>query len=212
MADPAPMPRSALHGVARNGRSGRPDGPPGVCVHLVWPCALALVVPRPGSADACLARLAAVYGPGLAGLPARRSARGDGLSLCWSGPDRYLAGIAADVDIEARLRDVCGDSAAIIDQSDGRFVLRISGPSVRRTLAKGVTIDLHPRVFQVGETALVTLAHLTVQLTLIDATPTFELVGQRAAAHDLWHWLAAAGAQFGVQTSIDGSPAGSGIP
>ena len=32
--------------------------------------------------------------------------------------------------------------------------MELSGPAVRRLLAKGVGLDLHPRVFAMGETAL----------------------------------------------------------
>ena len=112
------------------------------------------------------------------------------------------ATVPADVDIEAELGAHCGSTAAIVDQSDGRFVLRLSGPDVRRTLAKGVTIDLHPRAFSVGETALTQLSHLGVQLTLRDAAPTFDLVAPRPGAGDIWDWLCASAAQFGLEVEM----------
>jgi heterotetrameric sarcosine oxidase gamma subunit len=204
VADPsptpvAPVPRGALHGIARPGRHGRPDGQPGVVAHLRDPMSLALVIPAPGRARACLERLASVGGPAVAALGARRAVQAEALELAWAGPDRYLAGVPADIDIEARLREACGDTAAIVDQSDGRFVLRLAGVRLRATLAKGVSIDLHPRVFVAGETALVQLAHLQVQLTRVDAESGFDLVAPRAAAGDVWAWLVASAAEFGLQ-------------
>ena len=40
--------------------------------------------------------------------------------------------------------------AAIVDQSHGRTILRVTGPKVRDALAKGVPVDLHPRAFTDG--------------------------------------------------------------
>lgn len=199
MAESASGPRSALAGLAKSGRHGKPDGAPGVRARLLWPLSLALVMPKPGAAAECLTRLASVYGAALARVPPRRAVRGDGLDLAWAGPDRYLASTAADLDIEAKLQAICGDSAAVIDQSDGRFVLRLTGPRLRDTLAKGVAIDLHPRAFVVGETALAQLAHMHVQLMLLDDAPTFDLVGPRTAAGDVWDWLVASAAAFGLE-------------
>ena len=194
-----PAPRNALHSIARPGRHGRPEGEAGVVARLRDPISLALVIPAPGHTRACLDRLASVGGPAISALDIRRAVQAEALELAWAGPDRYLACVPADIDIEARLREVCGATAAIVDQSDGRFVLRLCGASVRRTLAKGVSIDLHPRAFVPGETALVQLAHLQVQLTLLDAVSTFDLVAPRAAAGDVWEWLVASAGEFGLQ-------------
>jgi sarcosine oxidase subunit gamma len=125
--------------------------------------------------------------------------RGKGLDLVWAGPDRYLAITAGSADDATRLRETCCDTAAIIDQSDGWFTLRLTGPCVRQTLAKGVSIDLHPRIFMPGETALVQFSHLQLQLTLVDGSPTFDLMAPRAAAGDVWSWLVASAGEFGLE-------------
>jgi len=78
--------------------------------------------------------------------------------------------------------------------------LELSGPAVRRLLAKGVGLDLHPRVFAVGETALTMLAHQHVQLTRT-GTDDFELVAPRSTAHDLWDWLQVSAAEFGLEVA-----------
>ncbi len=120
----------------------------------------------------------------------------------WSGPDRFLL-----IELEGphgvlALQTLVEDCAAVIDQSDGRFVLRLSGPAVRRTLAKGVGIDLHPAVFGPDATALTQLSHLGVQLTRVGDGDVFDLIGPRAAADDLCDWLLASAAQYGMQIEL----------
>ncbi|MFM7704444.1 MAG: sarcosine oxidase subunit gamma family protein, partial [Rubrivivax sp.] len=90
--------------------------------------------------------------------------------------------------------------AGVIDQASGLYALQLTGPAVRRTLAKGLGLDLHPRAFAVGETALTLLAHQHVQLTRTDED-AFELVAPRSTAHDLWHWLEASAAEFGLEVA-----------
>ena len=200
MADGTFAALSAFHNIAGAGRYGNPEGPPGVRARLLSPLSIALIAPVPGAQDACLGALAAAFCADRAKLAMRRSAPGvAGARLSWAGPGRFVATLPEETDIEARLRAVCGESAAIVDQSDGRFVLRLDGPRVRETLAKGVSIDLHPKVFGADDTALVQIAHLQTQLTAIDPTQEFELLCPRAAAGDIWHWLAESAAEHGVE-------------
>lgn len=204
MAETLLQPRFAWDGVASWGRSGHSEGPAGVQAHLVSSMSLALVMPAPGQTTACLERLAAAYGSALSSCGDRRRVHTTALDLVWCGPDRYLACMPACTDIEGELGRVCGSTAAVLDQSDGRFLVRLSGPDVRKTLAKGFTIDLHPRAFAVNETSLTMLSHLAVQLTLVDVVDgiaTFELVGPRAAAGDVWAWLEASAAEFGLDVT-----------
>ena len=95
-------------------------------------------------------------------------------------PDTWLVIGSARPDFEADLKAVIGHSASIVDISDQRIVMRISGPMTRAVLAKGVTIDLHPRVFAPGDTAITPLAHITTQLWQVDDAPTFDLVSRGA--------------------------------
>ena len=206
MAETLSSSRSALHGVAAAGRYGVTESIAGVRACLIDPVSLALVMPTPGQASSCLQRLAATFGANIANVVPRQSAQSPNLHLRWSGPQAYLACMAGSVDIEAELSAVCGSTASVVDQSDGKFMLRLSGPAVRKTLAKGVTLDLHPKGFQAGETALTLLGHLNVQLTRVDAASdleptfaTFELVAARSSAGDLWAWLEASAGEFGLE-------------
>ena len=206
MVESVLLSRSALEGWASPGRHGRADGPAGVIACLVEPLCMAVVMPAPGQATACLQRLAARYGAPLAQLRARQRVHTAPLDLHWSGPQAFLACMPGELDIESELSRVCGETASVVDQSDGRFMLRLHGPEVRKTLAKGVSLDLHPRSFAPNDTALTLLSHLTVQLTRVDdwsdgaqKGQTFEIVGPRAAADELWAWLKASAAEFGLE-------------
>jgi sarcosine oxidase subunit gamma len=90
-----------------------------------------------------------------------------------------------------------------VDVSDQRIVMRISGPMTRAVLAKGVTIDVHPRVFAPGDTAITSLAHITTQLWQVDDGPTFDLVAPRSTARDMFHWLTVSAAEFGLDIVSD---------
>lgn len=87
-----------------------------------------------------------------------------------------------------------------VDQSDGRVVLRISGPRARDALEKGLHIDLHPRVFGPGDTALTAISYIGVHFWQLDALPTYEFTMFRSFAIAFCEWLAEAAAEFGFAT------------
>ncbi len=64
-----------------------------------------------------------------------------------------------------RLDMLCGTQAHVIDQSDGRVLLRLSGPSARQILAKGIGVDLHPAAFALGGSTNVLCGHIAINLS-----------------------------------------------
>jgi sarcosine oxidase subunit gamma len=98
---------------------------------------------------------------------------------------------------EATLRECFAGLASVCDQSDGRCVIRISGPSARDVLAKGIPLDLHPRVFGPGQAAVTLAAHIGVHIWQIDDMPTYEIAVFRGFAGSFWHWLMESAAEFG---------------
>src|SRR5262249_23006503 len=93
-----------------------------------------------------------------------------------------------------------GPFAAVMDQSDSRLVLHLSGPNVRDVLAKGVSIDLHPNVFRPGDIASTLVAYVGVQIDRLDAT-TYQLTAPRRMAGTIWSWLTASAAEFGYDVA-----------
>jgi sarcosine oxidase subunit gamma len=101
------------------------------------------------------------------------------------------------VGFATKLRARIGPFAAVVDQSDARLVLRLSGPRVRDVLAKGVPVDLHPKAFKPGDVASTLVAYVGVQIDMLDDAPTYQLMAPRSMAGTLWSWLAASAAEFG---------------
>ncbi len=127
-------------------------------------------------------------GVDLPGSPRRVTA--GGTDYLWSGPDSWLA-IAADEGLAGRLAEALGGRAAVADQSDGRIILRVTGPQARTALSKLVPIDLHPDAFPPDATALTLAGPIGVQLWRTD-DGAYALACFRSFGHALHHALAAA--------------------
>lgn len=102
------------------------------------------------------------------------------------------------------LTDAIGEAfASVTVLSGGQICMRISGPMARALLAKGCTLDLHPRNFAVGDCAQTGLAKAAVLLGMVGAEPVFDIVVRRSFADYLAQWLQAAGREYGVVFSTD---------
>jgi methylglutamate dehydrogenase subunit D len=191
-------PCSALQGLAIPGRYGAANCGPGVLLSERAGLALAAVMARKGAGKALARRVRAVFGLDLPTTP-RRAARGS-LAFIWAGPGHWLA-VTEGGDgssFEELLRHDLSNLASISDQSDGRAVVQIAGARARDALAKGVPIDLNPRVFTAGDAAVTTLGHIGVHLWQLDEAPTYEFTVFRSYAVAFWRWLIDSAAEFGA--------------
>jgi sarcosine oxidase subunit gamma len=188
---------SALDGAVAPGRHGRRAGDPGVIATEVGNVGLALVTARKGKRASLADAARGTFGVELPDAPRRVAGRE--IAFIWSGPDQWLAHVAPApaAGMEAMLAPLAGP-ASLVDQSHGRTVLRVTGPRVRDALAKGFPIDLHPRAFKVGDTAVTSVAHIGVQIWQTDAAPTYEIAVARGFALSFWHWLEASAAEYGL--------------
>lgn len=142
-----------------------------------------------GQLQAVMAAIKNAYGVDLPRRPARVA--GQGIAFVWAGPDQWMA-IAdrgANRDLEHELKPLLSGIASVVDQSDGRVVVRVSGPLSRQVLAKGVPIDLHPRAFGANAAAITHASHIGVIMWQLDDTSTFELAMFRSYADSFAHWL-----------------------
>jgi len=129
-----------------------------------------------------------------------RAASANGLRALWLGPDRWMLLAADGFGLEARLRAVAEPAGgAVVDQSHGRAILRLSGPAVRDVLAKGTGVDLHPRACAEGAVAQTGLFHLSVTLDRRRGSGTFDVHGMRGFAQSLFESLCEAAAEFGYR-------------
>ncbi|WP_216850546.1 MULTISPECIES: sarcosine oxidase subunit gamma [unclassified Acidisoma] len=187
--------RSPLAAVLQPGHYGQP-GQDGLVVQERTGLHIVNLAARRGQGGALAVAVQRSWGLELPTTPRRA---GDGrLAFLWSGGAQWLAIAEGTGDLELSLKDRLGSLASLTDQSDGRSVLRLSGSRTRETLAKGLAIDLHPRAFTPGDTALTLAGHIGVQIWQLDDTPSYEIAVARGYAGSLIGWLLPAGEEFGI--------------
>jgi sarcosine oxidase subunit gamma len=121
--------------------------------------------------------------------------------VCWLGPDEWLIvteAAGAEALVGGLERALSGKHASVNDVSGGYVTLMLNGAACRELLAKGCTLDLHPRAFAVGDCAQSGLARANVLVALVDDAPTFMIVVRRSFADYLGRWLIHAGRDTGV--------------
>jgi sarcosine oxidase subunit gamma len=143
---------------------------PAVSVRIRDDLRMAAVLALRDRAPAVIARAAALYGLALRDGPFRDTAAG--MEALGIGRRRWLfvrpqseAGLPADIAL------AFADLAAVSDQSDGYVVFEVAGPDARTTLARGVAVDFHARVFSCSDVAVTNLFRINVVLWQCDARP-----------------------------------------
>lgn len=118
----------------------------------------------------------------------------------WLGPDEWLLTSTAETpeELEQRVQVVVRPrGGAATDVSAQRIGLRLSGPRARDVLAKGCSIDLHPRVFCAGRSAQTMLGQAgVVLLSLAAAGDDYLLLVRSSFAGYLADWLMDAAQEF----------------
>lgn len=122
----------------------------------------------------------------------------------WLSPNEWL--IESDADRAARLVNelseaLAGYHAAVNDVSGGHVALRVSGIDARTVLAKGCTLDLHPREFGPGQCARTGLAKAVAVLAVTDDAPTYTVIVGRSFSDYLCRWLAHGARPHGIRFS-----------
>jgi sarcosine oxidase subunit gamma len=113
-------------------------------------------------------------------------------SILWLGPDEWLVVDESEQAdrVESDLRDALAERwAAVVDVSDQRTLLELSGPGSRDVLASGCPLDLHPRAFGPGDCAQTILARASIVLAQRDDAPTYWLLVRRSFAAYHVRWL-----------------------
>ena len=187
------MANSASHRIGLSVRSSFSDfrafKTPDLSIEQSVDLTIASVAVRAGQLPQLISIFAADYGVDLPQTPKRIAGRG--VAVVWAGPGLWF--VVADRsngrDMETELKSKLAGIASVVDQSDSRAVLRISGKAARDTLAKGLPIDLHASAFKPGDVAITQASHIGVMIWQLDDSPTYEIAMFRSFADSFWHWL-----------------------
>lgn len=149
------------------------------------------------------ARFVAAAGNGLGfDLPVEpNTAAGEGgITALWLGPSEWLLVMPGEAAAHmATLREaLAGTHHAVTDVSESRAVIGLAGPAAREVLAKGCSLDLHPRLFGPGRCAQSLMARCHMLLHQLDDRPSYDIYVHRSFAEYAWRWLEDAGAEYGV--------------
>ena len=128
-------------------------------------------------------------------------------TVYWLGPDEWLLATehGREKDLAAQLdKNLAGQCYSLVDMTGGQVMMRLRGPSAREVLARGCTLDLHPRAFKAGRCAQTTLAKTSMLIALADDAPTFDIIVRRSYAEYAARWLRHSGAS--VHSRESGNP------
>ncbi len=120
-------------------------------------------------------------------------------AILWLGPDEWLVVTPAGGQgaMESSLTTaLAGQHVSIVDVTDARTTIRISGPRARDTVAKACPLDLHPREFAAGQCAQTLLAKTDVLIHQVGDTPAYDLYVLCSFSRYLWDWLADSAKEF----------------
>lgn len=129
-------------------------------------------------------------------------ASADGLDILWLGPDEWLVvgETGRESAIVTSLRtELAGQHVAVTDVSANRTCIRLAGRRAREILAKGCTLDFHPRAFEAGRCAQTLVARAQVIIQLVDGGPAsadFRLFVRGSFAQYLAGWLVDASREY----------------
>ncbi len=124
--------------------------------------------------------------------------------ILWLGPNEWWVVTApdrADTLVPALRQAFQGQHTAVIDVSESRTVITLTGPKARDLLARGMSLDLHPRVFGPGQCAQTSLSKANVLLHQTDDKPSYDIYVLKSFSDYLWQWMEKISADFGLAIS-----------
>ena len=129
------------------------------------------------------------------------------VTACWLGPDEWLVITPPETGLlTALIQGTANRHVAVTDLTGGYTTIQISGPRVRDLLAKGTTLDLHPRSFGAGQCAQTNVGKTSVLLIPavndVDAQ-SFRLVVRRSFADYLFHWIQHSSTEYGLRIEAE---------
>jgi sarcosine oxidase subunit gamma len=128
----------------------------------------------------------------------------NGTSILWLGPNEWWVVTAPDRsdDLVPALRQAFqGQHTAVVDVSESRTVITVSGAKARDFLARGISLDLHPRVFGPGQCAQTGMSKANVLLHQVDDKPSYDIYVLKSFSDYLFRWSELIAKDFGLAFS-----------
>ena len=126
--------------------------------------------------------------------------------ILWLGPNEWWV-VGTDARraglIDGLRRAFEGQHTNVTDVSESRTVITMSGPAARDVLARGISLDLHPRAFGPGQCAQTSLSKANILLHQTDNAPAYEIYVLRSFADYLWRWIGLIAEDFGMTVKTD---------
>jgi sarcosine oxidase subunit gamma len=192
--------QSPLRKALVAGRLGAAGGAAGVTLKEVRDTSLVQVMARRGQAAATAKAAKKLFGVEPPSTP--KAVTGKTATLVWSGADQFLAfAPRSDDAFYPKLSEAFAGVASLSDQSDGRCVMRISGPRARDALAKFCSLDLHDSVFPVGAAASTAIDHTNASIwrSADEAgEAVYNILVFTSFSDSLWHTIADASLEYGL--------------
>jgi sarcosine oxidase subunit gamma len=139
-------------------------------------------------------------------LAANTVAQAGDVRILWLGPNEWWV-VGTDARraglIDGLRQAFAGQHTNVTDVSESRTVITLSGPAAREVLARGVSLDLHPRAFGPGQCAQTGLSRANVLLHQLDETPAYEIYVLKSFADYLWRGLGLIAEDFGMAVKAD---------
>jgi heterotetrameric sarcosine oxidase gamma subunit len=196
---------SPLQHATTPGRRGAAVQHPGIVLSEVRDFNLVLIFARRGQGPATAKAAKTRFGVEAPSKP--QAVAGKSATLIWSGADQFyalFANVMGQSPVEA-LRESFAGKASLSDQSDGRALIRISGPSARAMLSKLSSLDLDDSIFPVGAAAATSIDHTGVNLwrdaNAADGSPVFNILVFTSFADSIWHTILDSSAEYGAEIS-----------
>lgn len=196
----APDPISPLAGAFAPGHHGA-SGAGRVEIRHVPASIVEIMAPRQHEA-----RVNQIIGQALGiGVPKAGSAMlQGGLAVVWLRPAclTLFGENGKSGDLVKRLSPAVVAPAALIDQTHGKTLIRLSGANARAVMAKGCRLDLHPRVFKPGAAASTRIGHINCTFVQRDETPTYDFLVPSTFVRAFLDWMLPAAEEFGAELYV----------
>jgi methylglutamate dehydrogenase subunit D len=142
------------------------------------------VAARRGAQKKVEGRGAEIFGAALPSTPTIADV--PSATIVWTGPGQWLIVREQTIRTQnaAELADMFGRLSSVVDVSDSRVLVQITGKSAGALLSKCMPIDLHDREFKPGSVAITHCFHVGVTLWRTTDGSGYKVLCARSYAQD----------------------------